>query len=165
MTGNDANYSVKNRLCVSFQVGTQHRVWLYYQWCENPLEFPCQNRETPPGLPTWQSGKIICLPMQEMQFHSGSGRSPGGGNDDPFQYSFLKNLMDREVWQVTIHGVTKSWTLLSTCTQTCQNQGKNVCSPSNICRKNHCFLQLSLPLLICIFKRFSQSAEYQSYSL
>ena len=25
----------------------------------------------------------------------GSGRSPGGGNGNPFQYSCLKNLMDR----------------------------------------------------------------------
>ena len=25
----------------------------------------------------------------------GSGRSPGGGNDNPFQYSCLKNSMDR----------------------------------------------------------------------
>ena len=26
----------------------------------------------------------------------GSGRSPGGGNGNPFQYSCLKNPMDRE---------------------------------------------------------------------
>ena len=26
----------------------------------------------------------------------GSGRSPGGGNDNPFQYSCLDNSMDRE---------------------------------------------------------------------
>jgi len=25
-----------------------------------------------------------------------SGRSPGGGNGNPLQYSFLENLMDRE---------------------------------------------------------------------
>ena len=29
---------------------------------------------------------------------SGSGRYPGGGNDNPFQYSCLENLMDRGAW-------------------------------------------------------------------
>ena len=38
---------------------------------------------------------------------SGSGRSPGGGNGNPLQYSCLENSMDREAWQATIHGVTE----------------------------------------------------------
>ena len=37
-----------------------------------------------------------------------SGRSPGEGNDYPFQYSCLENSMDRGAWQATVHGVTKS---------------------------------------------------------
>ena len=41
-------------------------------------------------------------------------RSPGGGNGKPLQYSCLKNPMDTEAWQATIHGVAKSWTWLST---------------------------------------------------
>ena len=28
----------------------------------------------------------------------GSGRSPGGGNDNPLQYSCLENPMDRGAW-------------------------------------------------------------------
>ena len=40
----------------------------------------------------------------------GSGRSPGGGNGNPLQYSCLKNSMDREAWWATVHGVTKSQT-------------------------------------------------------
>jgi len=28
----------------------------------------------------------------------GSGRSPGEGNGNPFQYSCLENPMDREAW-------------------------------------------------------------------
>jgi len=28
----------------------------------------------------------------------GSGRYPGEGNDNPFQYSYLENLMDRGAW-------------------------------------------------------------------
>ena len=35
---------------------------------------------------------------QEMGAVSESGRSPGKGNGNPFQYSFVKNPMDREAW-------------------------------------------------------------------
>ena len=43
----------------------------------------------------------------------GSGRSPGEGNGNPLQYSYLEKSMDRGVWQASVHGVTKSWTRLS----------------------------------------------------
>ena len=36
------------------------------------------------------------------------GRSPGGGNGNPLQYSCLENSMDRGAWWVTIHGVAES---------------------------------------------------------
>ena len=42
----------------------------------------------------------------------GSGRSPGGGNGDPLQYSCLENAMDRRAWWATVHGVAKSQTCL-----------------------------------------------------
>ena len=38
------------------------------------------------------------------------GRSPGGGNSNPFQYSAWKNHTERGPWQATVHEVTKSWT-------------------------------------------------------
>jgi len=38
----------------------------------------------------------------------GSGKSPGEGNGNPFQYSCLENTMDREVWRAIVHGVTES---------------------------------------------------------
>ena len=37
----------------------------------------------------------------------GSGRSPKGGNDNPLQYSCLRNSMDGGTWRVTVHGVTE----------------------------------------------------------
>ena len=40
----------------------------------------------------------------------GSGRSTGGGNGYPLQYSCLKNPMDRGAWRATVHGVAKSRT-------------------------------------------------------
>ena len=36
-----------------------------------------------------------------------SGRSPGRGHGNPFQYSYLGNPMDRGAWWATVHGVTK----------------------------------------------------------
>ena len=43
----------------------------------------------------------------------GSGRSPGGGNGNPLQYSFLGNPMDRGPQQAIVHGVANSQTQLS----------------------------------------------------
>ena len=34
-------------------------------------------------------------------------RSPGEGNGNPLQYSYLENPMDRGTWQATVHGVTR----------------------------------------------------------
>ena len=52
--------------------------------------------------------------MQETRVQSlGGGRSPGEGNGTLLQYSCLGNAMDREAWQATVHGVTKSQTRLS----------------------------------------------------
>ena len=55
----------------------------------------------------------------------GLARSPGGGNDNPLQYSHLKNPMDRGAWQATAHGVTKSWTQLRDYLQYEVGVGKN----------------------------------------
>ena len=47
----------------------------------------------------------------------GSGRSPGGGNGNPLQYSCLGNpqkSMDAGAWQDTVHGTAKNQTQLST---------------------------------------------------
>ena len=40
----------------------------------------------------------------------GSGRSPGGGHGNPFQYSCLENPMDREARWATVHRVAESQT-------------------------------------------------------
>ena len=42
----------------------------------------------------------------------GLGRSPGGGNGNPHQYTCLENPMDRGAWWAKVHGVTKSRTQL-----------------------------------------------------
>ena len=42
----------------------------------------------------------------------GSGRSPGGGNDNLLQDFCLENSMDRGTWKATVYRVTKSQTQL-----------------------------------------------------
>ena len=39
----------------------------------------------------------------------GLGRSPGGGNGNPLQYSCLENSMDSGASRALAHGVAKSW--------------------------------------------------------
>ena len=46
----------------------------------------------------------------DMSSIPGSGSSPGEGNGNPLQYSYLENPMDREAWQASVHGVEKNWT-------------------------------------------------------
>ena len=43
----------------------------------------------------------------------GLGRSSGGGNGNPLQFSCLENSMDGGTWRATVCGVAKSWTRLS----------------------------------------------------
>ena len=53
---------------------------------------------------------------------SGSGRSPGGGNGNSLQYSWLEYSMDRGAWRATVDGVAKSQTRLRVHTQ----KGNNI---------------------------------------
>ena len=38
--------------------------------------------------------------------------SPGEGNSNPLQFSCLGNLMDKEAWKTTVHGIAMSQTRL-----------------------------------------------------
>ena len=50
----------------------------------------------------------------DMGLIPGLGRCPGGGHGNPLQYFYLENSMDRGASWATVHGASKSWTLLST---------------------------------------------------
>ena len=61
-------------------------------------------------LPSWLSGKeSICNAgnAEDVSSIPGLGRSPREGNGNPFQYTCLRNPIDRGTWQATVHGVTK----------------------------------------------------------
>ena len=62
------------------------------------------------GLPQWLSGKEPTRntgDIGDMDSIPGSGRSTGGGNGNPLQYSCLENPMDREAWKAIVYGVTR----------------------------------------------------------
>ena len=58
----------------------------------------------------WLGGKESDCQYRDASSIPGSGRSPGIGDGNPFQYSCLENSMDRGTWRVTVHGVTTSQT-------------------------------------------------------
>ena len=67
-----------------------------------------------PGGSVVKNSLIKAGNTRDVVLISGLGRSPGTENGNQFQYSCLEIFMDRGAWQVTVHGVAKSWTLLST---------------------------------------------------
>ena len=78
------------------------------------------------SLPTEPAGDG--LPVQERGSIPGSARSPGEGNDNPFQYSCLVNPMDRWAWQTLVHGVTRVGHNLVTNSPQTYN-GRQCCTP------------------------------------
>ena len=69
------------------------------------------------------SATQMALAVKNLPAHTGDTRdvgsipgsrpSPGGGHDNPLQYSCLENSVDRGGWRATVHGASKSWTWLS----------------------------------------------------
>ena len=62
------------------------------------------------GLPQWPVGKESTCNAGNMGSIPGSGKSPGEGNGNPLQYSYLENPMDRGACQATVHRVAKGQT-------------------------------------------------------
>ena len=60
------------------------------------------------GFPGGSEVKAPACNAGDLDLIPGSGRSPGEGNDNPLQYSFLENPMDGGAWWAIVHGVTKS---------------------------------------------------------
>ena len=68
------------------------------------------------GFEDFPGGSVVKNPPAkagDSDLIPGLGRSPGERNGNPLLYSCLENPMDREAWRATVHGVTKTQTLLS----------------------------------------------------
>ena len=59
------------------------------------------------GFPGGSDGKESACNAGDASSVHGSGRSPGEGNSNSFQYSCLENSMDRGAWQATVLGVAR----------------------------------------------------------
>ena len=88
-------------------------------------------------LPWWLSGKEPACQCLRHWFNLSAGKTPGDGNGNPLQCSYLGNPMHRGAWWATVYGVAKNWHDLATkpCETTnvrmlalfitwCDNQGK-----------------------------------------
>ena len=60
------------------------------------------------GFPGGSDGKESACNAEDLGSIPRSGRSPGEGNSNPFQYSSLENPMDRRAWQSQVHMVAKT---------------------------------------------------------
>ena len=60
------------------------------------------------GLPWWSSGWDSMLPIQGPGFDYPFRELYGERNDSPLLNTCLKNPMEREAWQATVHGVAES---------------------------------------------------------
>ena len=58
-------------------------------------------------FPDGLEGKEFACNVGGLGLISGLGRSPGGGNGNPLQYSCLGNPMDRGAWWATVHQVAE----------------------------------------------------------
>ena len=59
------------------------------------------------GIPRVSVVKNLPANVGNASSIPGLGRSPGGGNGNPLQYSCLENFKDRAAWWATVHGVAK----------------------------------------------------------
>ena len=59
------------------------------------------------GFPGGSVGKESTYNAGDLGLNSGSERYLEKGNGNPFQYSCLKNPMNRGAWRATVHGVAR----------------------------------------------------------
>ena len=60
------------------------------------------------GFPDGSAVKNLPANAGDASLIPGWGRSPGGGNGNPLQYSCLKNPTDRGAWWPTVQRVAES---------------------------------------------------------
>ena len=65
------------------------------------------------GFPGSSDGKVSACNVGDPGSIPGLGRSPGEGNGNPLQYSYLENSMDRGAWWAAVHVVAQIRTWLS----------------------------------------------------
>ena len=84
----------------------RHRPWVTLNSTFPAFKMrPCIQWDPPGGSDGKESA---CLHCRRAGFYPWWGRSPGEGNGNPLQYSYLENSMDRGACWAMVQGVTKS---------------------------------------------------------
>ena len=60
------------------------------------------------GFPYSSVGKESACNAGDLGSIPRLGRCPGERNDNPLQYSYLENLMDRGAWWAIVHGLQEA---------------------------------------------------------
>ena len=98
-------------------------------------------------------------------------RSSGGRNDNPLQYSCLKNPMDREAFWAAVYKVTKCWTQLNMHTLSYTDISCSNLASQGLPYLHSCFFDSEKPgfpltmiyLLICITLKYRLSSFRSAY--
>ena len=126
--------AVLSKSLIQFSVDGQGCVpSLLFSWGQTMVDFPGGS-----------GGKVSAYDAGDPGSIPGSGRSPGKGNGNPFQYSCLENPTDRGAWWAIVYGITKSRTQLSDFTFTLNYGGGNE-DNGDLLQKVPCTTALSAP--------------------
>ena len=96
----DFTFTFTACLLAKFSVIFGHR--MFYIIIQSNMGLPWLLSRKESACNAGDSGDVDLIP--------GLGRSPGGENGNPLQYSCLENPEDRGAWWATVHRVTKSQT-------------------------------------------------------
>ena len=86
----------------------------YIAWAHKSWAWLSTKSPPPPVIRASQVVLVVKNPpanagdIKDVGSISRSGRYPEGENDNPLQYSYLENPMDRGAWQATVNRVAKS---------------------------------------------------------
>ena len=111
--------------------------WAFFGfWLHHSLSWFRINHGLPGDFADGSDGKASVYNVGDLGLIPWWGRSPGEGNGNPLQYSCLENPMDGGAWCATVHGVTKSRTLLSNFTSWASQVALAVKKLTCQCRRN-----------------------------
>ena len=84
----------------------------------------------------------------------GLGRCPGGGHNNPLQYSCLENPIDRGAWRATVHRVAKSQIWLKRRSMQAHTRWNRTALHNYVTKSDYrivCNMCIYVVIIICIF--------------
>ena len=95
------------KICIKFQG------FLFKFMNSTPQNIKMEHPWKCEGFTDGSEGKESACNSGDPGLIPGLGRSPGERNGNPLQCACLLNTMIRRAWRATVHGVAKSWIILS----------------------------------------------------